>query len=424
MYKLLLIFCILANICNAQNIKIGKSHNINDTSHVAGILSEAMDSEVAVMHSFFAEQANPADVWPASPRNTRPAISHSGIYADMLVTATSGQPDLYSYRWNADNNRYELISSYTIDGTVSTLAMSRDGEFLILTSFSSASGRNVWTYRRNMANDMWESIATPNTEITPSGFAPVAISANGGRIVAESAGSMRVYNFNGTDYIAANAPNTDFHAAPRYMSISDSGDVLIVGFGVAGGATTFRSWTWNTGANRFEITDEPSLMGGSVNGIGLTADGSRAIVSFDTGVATGGDLRVYDWDGTKFVQVETFELRNPCISADGSVFVAQFLAGSVFFNKTVFYKKINDVYTLMPTAQNINFRALSGNAGFMFGTNNNAFTVREDLLNVIMPAASPYSFAPETSAVGFLIGRGAQGDYKSMLAVWIAPFLQ
>lgn len=425
MYRLLLILCLCASICNAQHIKVGKSHNINDTVFVTGTLAADMHNEAALMKSYFAVEVELESPTPSYPVTVSPTISYDGQYADIRMTDSESNSSFFSYKWDVGDNQYKVIGSYTTDGSIANLAMSKDAQFLVVTIMNSSSGRNVRAYKRNV--DAWELLSTPSTDTpTPSGVKPCAISADGSRLVIENAGAMSVYNWSGTEYIAANAPDTDFHATPEFLQLSDDGGVLVAGFNVSGGATTMKSYKWSSGNNRFEITANPDSVGSSVTALSIAANGLKVIASFYTAGITGGDTRIYDWDSgdNRFEQAHTFSLRLPSMSSDGNVFVAEDLRGSLHLHRTVFYKNIGGVYTKLPVQKYTRIPIISGNGRYVITPYNTAFAVYADLVNIIEPAISPYIYDGTESAIGFLPGRGKTGDTKTITAIWAAPYLQ
>lgn len=437
MYRLLLILCLCTSICNAQHIKIGASQLINDTVKVAGVLATDTDCAAVVMHSALATETNPVDE-PAVAMitlddqlfNYVPSISYDGTYMNIIGTTAKGQ-GFYAYLWNESNTRYELIASYSVGyyALRNGMAMSPDGQFCAIAK----DGYNLYAYKRNAVTDVWEALATPTSPL--SGAVTSAFSEDGSRFVYCLNDNMYTFNWVGNEYVAANAPDTQFLADTTCLAMSYDGGTLVAGFNISDGATTLKSYKWNAGNNRYEITAAPDILGSTTLQISLASDGTR-LLAYDSG---NKKSNIYDWDAVdnRFEFVETLSnLEYPTMSADGNIIVGYNAFTSEYTVQAVFYKRISGSYVMMPKtyqARRQYFNPVSStvtpcfqiSGDGKFASNGYAtYKIYDDLVNIITPVTSPHIYTSSESAVGFLPGRGQQGDTKTITAIWAAPYLQ
>jgi hypothetical protein len=431
MYRLLLILCLCTSICNAQHIKIGASQLINDTVKVAGVLATDTDCAAVVILSKIAEPTNPVDE-PAVSLITNSffehpiAVSYDGEYMNVAAADNS----FYAYRWDAVDARYELIASYPAGFVLygGDIAMSPDGQFCMVGKFA----QNHIVYKRNTGTHAWEALAT---QPWPYQGANPVFSEDGARLVYDQggSGSPRAFNWNGSEYVAANAPDPQFPDDSTCMAMSYDGSTLIAGFNISHGATTLRSYKWDAVDGRYEITATPDVLGSTTYSISLTSDGTRALV-YDSG---NKKSNIYDWDAVdnRFEFVETLaDLEYPTMSADGNMISGYSAFRSAFTVHAVFYKRIGGTYVMMPKTHltrvssyqqvgNVIAYQISGDGSFV-SNGYETYTIYDDLVNTITPVTSPYDYTGTESAIGFLPGRGKTGDTKTITAIWAAPYLQ
>jgi hypothetical protein len=173
----------------------------------------------------------------------------------------------------------------------------------------------------NWNGSSYQPIGNPiNGEANSNAFGwHVRLSANGNRLAACTpfnnangnwSGHVRIFNWNGTDWIQAGT-DLDGDSAEDHLgmslAISADGNTVAAGATYRNGYTGYaRVYSWN-GNNWVQkgsdITGQAWFenVGSSVS---LSADGNRVAVG-GSGIDTAGGERVYDWNGTAWVQAGT-----------------------------------------------------------------------------------------------------------------------
>lgn len=251
---------------------------------------------------------------------TPPALGATAVGSTLNVTWTPG---------NSGAASYTLIASLTpggtpiallpLTGTSASFPNVPDGAYYLRMTASNAFGTGLAS---NEVYVVLPASATPltqrGTDITDvtGGFgARVALNADGTRMIVGSIGSTngtaRVYQWNGATWTQLGQALNGEASGDRFgsaVAINDVGDRIAVGGYLNDGAGT------NTGHVRvFDLAGGSWVqVGADIDGTGasgsgreiaLSTTGNRLVVGAPAVNGTGGSARIYDWQGSAWVQV-------------------------------------------------------------------------------------------------------------------------
>jgi len=272
----------------------------------------------ANMFSYTYDGANGGWIKDADPDTLAPAGSYFlGLSRDGSVAIVPGANALATYRWDAVDGRYEkLPSPDKYPATGYGAAITDDLSRLVFTDANAGVATWVYTLAWNEANGRYE--ATTPVDTQPSGRAyGCAVSANGDYLAVAHAGTGRVatYKWDSGDarYKLTAAHNATITATVTGCSLSANGAVLAVGHYTT--APYIKTFSWNSGNNRYEEHNAVSYMGftapaGSSYVVSLSDDASILTASYAASTTAGiPNFVIFEWDAgdNRYEAVATYK---------------------------------------------------------------------------------------------------------------------
>lgn len=283
MYRLTIIMLLCCTTLSAQlnNIQLGSG--IKDSKNLLYRASYSVEDSLAqgtpvTVGMSFAESnyvMPPYDIL----RSKCVAMSDNGRHL-VCGMEESGSSFIAHYR--------ELAGQYTLVGVqgmaaapIQNVVMAADAQRFAATSMS-------WPYLITRALDVSENFIPclfPDFTDTPTASAPIAMTADGARLVYASTGAnfgkyLLTYMWDGTKYIPGIAPDTDASNITS-LAMSDDGVYLVCGRSVAPYVSAYK---WDDVDTRYELMAAlDQAITGTVQSLSVSADAGKMVLAYESG---------------------------------------------------------------------------------------------------------------------------------------------
>jgi len=245
-----------------------------------------------------------------------------GAYYSSVISTISGMAYIYDWNGTAWVERSQITASNSTYAALgSSCALSADGSILAVGSFGAVYifdwNGTAWVERSQIttgtgaANDEFGSSCALSAD-----GSILAVGAHRNSVIANRAGMVYVYDWNGTAWVErTQLTASNGVAGDRFGSscaLSADGSILAVGaadrgtVGYLAGMAYIYDWNGTAWVERTQLTASNGVAGDRFgSGCALSADGSILAVGStgrDTLATDAGAVYIFDWNGTAWIE--------------------------------------------------------------------------------------------------------------------------